>query len=176
MSNPVLGGRSGGDGLPPTVSVASRRQSTRWPRLGLVACQWDQVWCVTRAGGAAALAMREWARIGLSPEEGGVAVAACEQDPSGLPTRADMGQEFMRIYDSMGQRLWQMSQHSYAKGLPTYRWANTYCEWGKGGNSAGARLSASSIAPLAISSAQPVAEGCSTTPRRSPSGRPAAKS
>jgi hypothetical protein len=46
-------------------------------------------------------------------------VAACEQDSSGLPTRADVGQRSMRIHAPLGQRSVRMRQYSYAKGLHT---------------------------------------------------------
>jgi hypothetical protein len=64
----------------------------------------------------------------------GIGVAACEQDPSGLPTRADVGQRSVRTHAPVGQRSWRMSPRSDAKGLQTGSWANTLCERGNGWN------------------------------------------
>jgi signal transduction histidine kinase len=58
----------------------------------------------------------------------GIGVAACEQDPSGLPTWACVGQRLMRIDALVGRRSVRMSQHSCAKGLHTRPWTNTPCE------------------------------------------------
>jgi hypothetical protein len=54
-----------------------------------------------------------------------IAVAAGEQNTSGLQTQVDADQRCIRIHAPIGQ-------HSYAKGLQTHEWANMSCEHAKG--------------------------------------------
>jgi hypothetical protein len=61
-----------------------------------------------------------------------VGVVACEQGTSGLQIWADVGQRYVQTNDPSSQRLWQMSQHSCAKGLQIRLRANTCCEWHNG--------------------------------------------